>query len=63
MNELLASIVYVYFQEAYVPKRLPDGFETLSEEYPSPNPDPRPPTSCSTLSRRPNQTSSACSTK
>jgi hypothetical protein len=25
MNEVLASIVYVYFQEAYAPSRHPEG--------------------------------------
>lgn len=32
MNEVLASIVYVYFQEAYTPQRHPEGFEDLNEE-------------------------------
>lgn len=31
MNEVLASIVYVYFEEAYAPGRKPDGLEDLSE--------------------------------
>lgn len=32
MNEVLASIVFVYFKEAYVNSVKPDGWEELSEE-------------------------------
>ena len=33
MNEILASIVFVYFQEVYGGDRAPQGFTELTEEY------------------------------
>jgi len=32
MNEILASVVYVYFQEVYGGDRVPQGFSELTEE-------------------------------
>jgi TBC1 domain family protein 5 len=32
MNEILASIVYAYFQEVFTPECRPDGFADLNSE-------------------------------
>lgn len=33
MNEVMASIVYVYFQEVYIPERKPEHWNDVDEQY------------------------------